>query len=171
MRRRFRGQGADDYATFLDPEGLKGARIGVVRKRLFGNSADTDRVAEAAIADMKGRGAVIVDPTDIPTLGTFDDATLDVLLYEFKSDLNKYLAWLGPASPVHSLKDVIAFNNAHRDEELPYFGQELFMMAEAKGPLTRHDLHTRSRGCLGLRRHVRHRRRHGRSTSLTRSSR
>ena len=93
-------------------------------------------MAETAIADMKARGAIIVDPTDIPTLGTFDDAELDVLLYEFKSDLNKYLAWLGPASPVHSLTDVIAFNNAHRDEELPYFGQELFLMADAKGPLT-----------------------------------
>ena len=59
-----------------------------------------------------------------------------MLLYEFKADLNKYLAWLGPASPVRSLKDVIAFNNAHREQELPYFGQELLEMAEAKGPLT-----------------------------------
>src|SRR5205823_5657413 len=129
-------QRAADYTKFLDPEGLKGARIGVVRKRLFGNSAEADRVAETAIADMKARGAVIVDPTDIPTLGTFDDAELDVLLYEFKSDVNKYLAWLGPAAPVHSLQDVIAFNNAHRAEELAYFGQELFVLAEAKGPLT-----------------------------------
>ena len=68
---------------------------------------------------MKARGAVIVDPADIPTLGTFDDATFDVLLYEFKADLNKYLAWLGPASPVHSLKDVIAFNDAHRERGAP----------------------------------------------------
>ena len=126
----------ENYTKFLDPGGLKGARIGIVRKRLSGNSEETDRVAEAAIADMKARGAVIVDPADIPTLGTFDDAELDVLLYEFKSDLNKYLAWLGPASPVHSLDDVIAFNNAHRDEELAYFGQELFIEAQAKGPLT-----------------------------------
>ena len=129
-------RGAGDYTTFLDPEGLKGARIGVVRKRLFGNSAETDRVAEAAIADMRARGAVIVDPADIPTLETFGDAELDVLLYEFKSGLNKYLAWLGPASPVHALKDVIAFNIAHRDDELAYFGQELFVLAEDKGPLT-----------------------------------
>ena len=111
-------------------------RSGVVRKRLFGNNQESDRLAEKAIADMKARGAVIVDPTDIPTLGTFDDAELDVLLYEFKSDLNKYLAGLGPASPVHSLKDVIAFNNEHPNEELPYFGQERFLLAEAKGPLT-----------------------------------
>ena len=127
---------AGNYTKFLDPNGLKGARLGIVRKRLSGNSAEADRLAEMAIARMKARGAIIVDPTDIPTLGTFDDAELDVLLYEFKSDLNKYLAWLGPASPVHSLGDIIAFNNAHRDEELAYFGQELFMMAEAKGPLT-----------------------------------
>jgi amidase len=127
---------AGDYTQFLNPEGLKGARLGIVRKRLFGNSAEADRVTEAAIAEMKARGAVIVDPADIPTLGTFDEAALDVLLYEFKSDLSKYLSWLGPASPVRSLKDVIAFNEAHRDEELVHFGQELFLMAEAKGPLT-----------------------------------
>src|SRR5207248_1516212 len=69
-------------------------------------------------------------------LGTFDDAELEVLMYEFKSDLNKYLASLGAASPVHSLTDVIAFNNAHRDEELASFGQELFLLADAAGPLT-----------------------------------
>jgi amidase len=126
----------ENYAKFLDPNGLKGARIGIVRKRLFGNSADTDRVAETAIAEMKARGAVIIDPTDIPTLGTFDDAEFDVLLYEFKSDLNKFLGSLGPASPVHSLTDLIAFNTAHRDEELAYFGQELFLLADEKGPLT-----------------------------------
>jgi amidase len=129
-------RGADNYTKFLDPDGLKGARLGIVRKRLFGNNAEADLVTEAAIADMKARGAIIIDPADIPTLGTFDDAALDVLLYEFKTDLNKYLARLGPASPVHSLKDVITFNEAHRDEELQYFGQELLLMAEAKGPLT-----------------------------------
>ena len=64
---------------------------------------------------MKQQGAVIVDPANIPTLGKFDDGEFEVLLYEFKADLNKYLAWLGPASPVHSLKDVIAFNDAHKD--------------------------------------------------------
>jgi amidase len=129
-------QPAEDYTRFLDADGLKGARIGVVRRRLFGNSPEVDRIAEAAIADMKARGAVIVDPTDIPTLGTFDDAALDVLLYEFKANVDKYLASLGPGSPVHSLKDLIDFNDAHREEEMRYFGQELFVMAEATGPLT-----------------------------------
>ena len=130
------GKSAGDYTTFLDSKGLRGARIGVVRTGLFGHNAETDRVAEAAIADMKRGGAVIVDPADVPTLGTFDDAELDVLLFEFKADLNKYLRRLGRASPVHSLQDVIAFNNAHRDQELEYFGQELFVLADAKGPLT-----------------------------------
>jgi len=125
-----------DYSAFLNVNGLRGARIGVVRNRLFGYSAAADRIAEAAIADMKTHGAVIVDPANIPTLGKFDDSEFDVLLYEFKADLNKYLAWLGPAAPVHSLKEVIAFNESHKDRELPYFGQEIMTMAEKKGPLT-----------------------------------
>jgi len=120
----------------LDLNGLKGARIGVVRNRLFGGNVAADRLAEAAIAEMKKQGAVIVDPANIPTLGKFEDNEFEVLQYEFKADLNKYLAWLGPASPVHSLKDVIAFNTAQRDQELPYFGQEIMEMSEKKGPLT-----------------------------------
>ncbi len=129
-------KGRRDYSTFLDANGLAGARIGIVRNRLFGYSAAADRLADAAIADMKTRGAVIVDPANIPTLGKFDDSEFDVLLYEFKADLNKYLAWLGPAAPVHSLKDVIAYNNAHHDQEMPYFAQEIMVQAEKKGPLT-----------------------------------
>jgi amidase len=129
-------KGLRDYSQSLDPNGLKGARIGIVRTRLFGYSPAADAIAEAAIADMKRQGAVIVDPANIPTLGTFDDSEFDVMLFEFKADLNKYLAWLGPASPVHSLADVIAFNNAHKDQEMPYFGQELMMMADKKAGLT-----------------------------------
>jgi amidase len=129
-------KGRRDYSASLDATGLKGARIGVVRNRLFGYNAAADRIAEAAIAAMKQQGATIVDPANIPTLGKFDDTEFDVLLFEFKADLNKYLAWLGPASPIHTLKDVIAFNNAHKDEEMPYFGQETMEMAEKKGPLT-----------------------------------
>jgi amidase len=125
-----------DYTRSLDPNGLKGARIGVVRNKYFGNSRGTDALAEAAIAVMKHQGATIVDPANIPTLGKFDDGEFQVLLYEFKADLNKYLTWLGAASPVHSLKDVIAFNDAHKDQEMPYFGQEIMTMAEKKGPLT-----------------------------------
>jgi amidase len=125
-----------DYTRFLDPNGLKGARLGVVRNKYFGSSPATDALAEAAIAVMRQQGATIVDPANIPTLGKFDDGEFDVLLYEFKADLNKYLTWLGPASPVRSLKDLIAFNAAHKAQEMPYFGQEIMTMAEKKGPLT-----------------------------------
>jgi amidase len=127
---------AQDFATALDARGLRGARIGVVRNRLFGYSPAADAIAERAIEDMKNQGAVIVDPANIPTLGKFDDSEFDVLLYEFKADLNKYLAWLGPASPVHTLADVIAFNDSHKDVEMPYFDQEIMRQAEKKGPLT-----------------------------------
>ena len=130
------GPGTADYTASLDPNGLKGARIGIVRNKYFGYSPASDRIAEAAIAEMKKQGATIVDPANIATLGKFDDGEFEVLLYEFKADLNKYLTWLGAASPVHSLKDVIAFNDAHPDQEMPYFGQEIMMMAEQKGPLT-----------------------------------
>jgi amidase len=85
---------------------------------------------------MKRRGAVIVDPADIPTLGQFDDSELEVLLYEFKADLNAYLASRGPSAAVHSLTDLIAFNNGRASEELRYFGQEILTMAEKKGPLS-----------------------------------
>jgi amidase len=132
-------RGRRDYSTSLDRNGLRGARIGVVRNRLFGYNAGADRLADEAIAAMKREGALIVDPANIPTLGKFDDSELDVLLHEFKADLNAYLASRGassPGTPVHSLKDIIAFNDAHKDEELRYFGQEIMAMAEKKGPLT-----------------------------------
>jgi len=128
--------GATDYSRALDPNGLKGARIGVVRNKYFGYSPAADRLAEAAIADVKKQGAIIVDPANIATLGKFDEGEFEVLLYEAKADLNKYLTWLGAASPVHSLKEVIAFNDAHKDQEMPHFGQEIMTMAEQKGPLT-----------------------------------
>jgi amidase len=124
-----------DYATFLDPEGLKGARIGVARKRVTGYSAHTDRLYEQAIADLKRLGAEIVDPADLGSLGDYDDAELTVLLYELKADLNQYLRGR-TGVPIRTLKDAIEFNETHKDVEMPYFGQELFLMAEAKGPLT-----------------------------------
>jgi amidase len=127
---------ARDYSAALDANGLRGARIGIVREKLFGYSPAADRLAEAAIAEMKKRGAVIVDPANIPTLGSFDAAELEVLLYEFKANLNRYLSWLGPGSPVRTLTDVIAFNKTRQEQELKYFGQELLEMADAKGPLT-----------------------------------
>ncbi|HYO92330.1 MAG TPA: amidase [Pyrinomonadaceae bacterium] len=124
-----------DYTKFLDPAGLRGARIGVARK-FFGFSDHVDKLMSEALDVMKRAGATLVDPADIETAGKFDDTELEVLLYEFKADLNKYLAGLGPGAPVRSLKEIIAFNERNREREMPYFGQELFIRAEAKGPLT-----------------------------------
>ncbi len=124
-----------DYSRFLDPNGLRGARIGVARK-FFGFSDKVDRLMNDAIEAMKGSGAVIVDPVNLETQKEYEDSELEVLLYEFKADLNKYLTELGPKSPMRSLKELIEFNEKNRDREMPYFGQELFVKAEAKGPLT-----------------------------------
>lgn len=129
------GKAQSSYTKFLDPNGLKGARLGVVRKS-FGFSDAVDKLLNDRIDEMRRLGAEIIDPTDIPTAGKFDDSELEVLLYEFKADLNAYLASLGPKAPMHSLKEVIEFNESHRDQEMPYFGQDLFIKAEAKGPLT-----------------------------------
>ena len=136
MRRRARRRARPTTRGFSTLMACEARASGSSASGLFGNHVETDRLAEAAIAVMKARGAILVDPADIPTLDAFKDAEIEVLLYEFKADLNKYLAWLGPASPVRSLKDVIAFNEARKNEELAYFGQEILTMAEAKGPLT-----------------------------------
>ncbi len=125
---------AADYTKFLDPAGLKGARIGVARK-LAGFNEIVDKVFDEAIAAMKAQGAVIVDPAEIPTQGKFGDTELTVLLYELKADLNVYLAGR-PDAAVHSLKDVIDFNQRNQAKEMPYFGQDLFVQAQAKGALT-----------------------------------
>src|SRR4051812_11655284 len=125
-----------DYATVLDVRGLKGARIGVARKSYTGYSAAADASLERAIAAMKDAGAIIVDPADIATAGKFDDAEFEVLLYEFKADLETYLRGLPAGARARTLDDLIAFNKAHAAEELPYFGQEIFEMAAKKGPLS-----------------------------------
>jgi len=129
------GKSFTDYTQFLNRDGLRGARLGIARK-YFGFSDRVDKLMNDRIADLKKLGAVIVDPADIPTSGKFDDSELEVLLYEFKADLNAYLGRLGTSSQVHSLKEVIAFNEKNREREMPYFGQDLFIKAEAKGPLT-----------------------------------
>lgn len=129
------GKSFADYSKFLDANGLKGARIGVHRKA-FGFNDAVDKLIGDCIDIMKRRGATIVDPADIPTQGKFDDSELEVLLYEFKADLNSYLASLGPRAPVKCLKEIIDFNEQYRDREMPYFGQDLFIKAQAKGPLT-----------------------------------
>jgi amidase len=129
-----RGKALSDYTRFLDKDGLKGMRLGVARK-YFGFNDQVDKLIGERLDDLKRLGAVLIDPADIPTSGKFDASELEVLLYEFKADLNKYLAGLG-TSPVRSLKEVIDFNEKNRDKEMPYFGQDLFIKAQAKGPLT-----------------------------------
>ena len=119
----------------LDPGALRGARIGVARK-FFGFNDRVDKLMADAIDLLKREGATVVDPADLPTHGKFDAAEFEVLLYEFKADLNKYLAGLAPGDHPRTLKQLIEFNEKNRDREMPYFGQELFVRAEAKGPLT-----------------------------------
>jgi amidase len=127
---------AVDYTTSLDARALKGARIGVARKKYTGYSPATDQLLEAAIATLKAQGAVIVDPANIPTASQLDDCEFEILLYEFKADLNAYLKRLPPSANVHSLADLIAFNEREKYRELQYFGQEILTMAQRKGPLT-----------------------------------
>ena len=125
------GKYPSDYTRFLDRDGLRGSRIGVPREIYFGYSAKTDALAEKAIRTMRELGAEVVDPADIPTAKQMStsEAELTVLLYEFKADLDRYLSGLA-SSPVRSLKEVIAFNEAHGEQELKYFGQEIFTKAQ-----------------------------------------
>jgi amidase len=123
-----------DYARWLDPHGLRAARIGVARN-FFGFSDAVDALMEDALAEMRRGGAVLVDPAEVPHARELDEPELDLLLYELKADLDSYLAQRGPEAPAHSLADVIAFNERHQDVEMPYFGQDLFLKAQAKRPL------------------------------------
>ena len=114
---------------------MQGLRLGIARKH-FGFNEHVDKVMNDCLAELKKLGCVLVDPADIPTSGKFDDSEFQVLLYEFKADLNAYLAGLGPGAPVRSLKDVIEFNEKNRDREMPFFGQDIMIKAQEKGPLT-----------------------------------
>jgi amidase len=129
------GKSFTDYTHFLDTNGLRGARIGVVRK-YFGFNDAVDALMTQALDVIKTSGAEIVDPADIETIGKTGKNEDIVLLYELKADLNAYLARLGPSAPVHTLKEVIEFNEKNHEKEMPYFGQDMFLKAEAKGPLT-----------------------------------
>jgi amidase len=132
------GKSRTDYTQYCDPNGLKGARIGVARK-YFGFNDAVDALMEESLDVMKRQGAALVDPADIETLGKFDDSELLIFLYELKADLNAYLARLGPSARVRTLKDLIDFNDQNHQKEMPYFGQDLFIKAEAKGPLSEKD--------------------------------
>jgi amidase len=129
--------GVTDYTQFLDPEGLHGARIGVPRTAYWGDSEEAAGVAEAAIAFLRHQGAEVIDPADIPTAEALmeEPGEFEVLLYEFKADLNAYLAERGDPD-MRSLEDLIRFNDEHAAEEMRYFGQEIFHLTQEKGPLT-----------------------------------
>ena len=124
-----------DYAAILDPEGLRDARIGVAR-RLAGFNDRVDRLFEEALGAMRDLGAEILDPADIPHTDELEDPELELLLYEFKADLEAYLGSYGPTQPYRALADLIAFNSEHAEGEMPFFAQELFEQAAEKGPLT-----------------------------------
>jgi len=123
-----------DYTQFLDPNALKGARIGIMRTSFWGYSTETDAIGEAAIAAMRSAGAVIVDPADLPSIAQLNSGVDEnnVLFYDFPIDMAAYLATRVGLS-VKTLADLIAFNNAHADQEMPFFGQEIFLAAVDSG--------------------------------------
>ena len=133
-----RGGSESNYTRFLDPRGLSGARVGVARQ-FFGFHPDVDRVLEEALAEMRRQGATLIDPVELVPSEHYDQSEWTVLLYEFKADLNRYLASLGPSAPVSSPRAVIDFNKGHPDLEMPFFGQGIFHLAQAKGPLTEQE--------------------------------
>jgi len=128
------GHIAKDYTAFLDANGLKGARIGVQART--GNNPIVDKVLEQAIAVLKAQGAEVVDPAPIDTAGQLGTNERDVLQYEFKADLNAYLATMPANVKPRTLADLIAWNAANEDREMPFFGQETFIASQARGPLT-----------------------------------
>jgi len=124
-----------DYREFLKPGGLRGARLGVLRAQAFNFAKKLDPILQNAIETMKREGAEVVDPVEFPNLGKTDDSEYEVLLYEFKADLEAYFA-ARPDSAVRTLADLIAFNEKNADCEMPFFGQEILERAAKKGPLT-----------------------------------
>jgi amidase len=144
------GKSFTDYTRFLSANGLRGARIGIVREAFMGYSPKTDKLVEQAIDVIKHAGATVVDPTNMPSIAKIGDAELEVLMYELKADMNAYLESLGPNAPQKTLADLIRFNDEHAGQEMPYFGQELFLEAEKKGPLTDAKYKAARAKCLRL---------------------
>jgi amidase len=131
------GRSFSDYTQFLDRAGLVGARLGIPRQVYTGYSPRIDTAFQTVIEQLRQLGAVIVDPADIPHAREMADSKNEetVLLFELKADLNTYLADL-ESSPVRTLAEIIAFNEAHAAEELLYFGQEHFLRAQETGSLS-----------------------------------
>jgi amidase len=129
------GKSLADYTRGLEADGLRGARLGIARQfSTFGEAVD--QVLEDVLKVLRSCGAELIDPADISTLGRLGRPEWTVLLHEFKAGINDYLAALGERAPVKSLAELIAFNEAHREQELRYFGQDRFIEAQAAGPLT-----------------------------------
>ena len=123
-----------DYTAFLDPAGLRGARLGVARG-LFGENRLLNQFMEGVLRTLQAQGAVLVDPVELSS-AAYEEAELAVLLYDFKADFQAYMAERDPGFPVKDMAALIAFNERQKQREMPYFGQELLTMAQAKGPLT-----------------------------------
>jgi amidase len=126
---------ARDYTKYLDPKGLEGARIGVIRAAFGGSNDLASAVAEEALQLLKAKGATLVDPVEVPKSSAYEDAELEVLLTELKADMAAYLAEYAPGAKVKTLEDLIAFDEKNRDREMRFFGQELFLQAKEKGGL------------------------------------
>lgn len=124
-----------DYTQFLDPHGLKGARLGVARN-YFGFHPAVDQIMEDCLELLRQCGAELIDPANLENEEQFSASELEVLYYDFKADLNAYLARLPATAAVHSLEDLIRFNQDHAERVMPFFGQERFLKAQEKGPLT-----------------------------------
>ncbi len=141
-----------NYIQYLDADALRGARIGIPREVHTGFSEKADAVFDTVIETLQSLGAVLVDPANLPSSKEMraSEAELTVLLYEFKADLNAYLATLGPEAQAHTLEELLAFNREHAAQEMPYFGQELFEMAQEKGPLTDEEYLAARAECLRL---------------------
>jgi amidase len=129
-----RKRGGSNYTKVLDRDGLRGARIGVARN-MAGSNPRVIKIFEYCIEVMKHLGAVIVDPADVPNFDKFGKTEVEVLTYEFKADLNKYLKTVNGAVPIHSLEDVIKFNEENSHKVMPYFGQERMLAAQEKKSL------------------------------------
>jgi amidase len=142
------GKEAADYCQFLDPDGLKGARLGVAR-HYFERHEKADAIINDAIEVLKSLGAIIVDPVDLSSLSLFIEPEFELLLYEFKAGLNEYLAD-HPRAKVRNLAEVIAFNKANAEVMMPYFQQELLELAQSKGDLNEEAYLKAKEECLRL---------------------
>jgi len=143
-----------DFTAFLVPDGLRSARIGVVREELFGYSASADQIAEDALELLEREGATLVDPANIDTISQLGEPAMELMQYEFKSGINAYLASLEPGAPVETLADIIAFNIKNKDRELPFFGQETMVAAAERGPLTSKEYVLALKQCRDLSRRL-----------------